>query len=249
MPRTASRRGGKYGRKYGRAWKKSRSARKYYRRKSPAVNPSSRNGNRGTFPTNMNVLLRYCDVYNLTRSTTQWTQTYRANSVHDPYYATGGHQPMGFDQWAEFYSYYTVTSCKCTVRVAAGNNNNNSDASMLFIALTTGAIFGATDVSAITEQNMAVTTVIPGNPQIISGNDGFTLTKWFNARDFFRLQDVKDAKGLVGATTGSSPTSEAFFQIGLVPYNVGGTYGGQLNLTVELEYHVEFSDPISLQQS
>lgn len=39
------------------------------------------------------------------------------NGLYDPYVGTGGHQPLGSDQWANFYYYYRVLKIKGTARI------------------------------------------------------------------------------------------------------------------------------------
>lgn len=56
------------------------------------------------------VRLRYVETYNLTAAGANignyWA--FRANSIYDPDYSYGGHQPMGRDVWASIYSEYRV---------------------------------------------------------------------------------------------------------------------------------------------
>lgn len=37
--------------------------------------------------------------------------TFRSNSIYDPDYTGGGHQPRSHDQWATYYKYYRVLAC------------------------------------------------------------------------------------------------------------------------------------------
>lgn len=44
-------------------------------------------------------------------------QMFRSNSIWDPDYSGGGHQPLIRDTWASMYDYYTVLSCDYTIRL------------------------------------------------------------------------------------------------------------------------------------
>lgn len=62
-------------------------------------------------PDRYNVKLRYADYLvaadaDGTTGVTKWR--YACNSLYDPYYDAGGHQPNGFDKWAAIYKYYRV---------------------------------------------------------------------------------------------------------------------------------------------
>ncbi len=44
-------------------------------------------------------------------------QQFRVNSAYDPDYTGTGHQPLGFDQWAQFYNHYVVESVNWQVEM------------------------------------------------------------------------------------------------------------------------------------
>lgn len=65
------------------------------------------------FPTSMRTTLKYCEKFDLDLATYDCVVgTFRANSIYDPNYATGGHQPRGQDDFASIYTDYCVTGCK-----------------------------------------------------------------------------------------------------------------------------------------
>jgi hypothetical protein len=84
-------------------------------RRNPG-NAISRYPTLGTFfPERLAISLAYTDE--LTLSTTNNLPTFgsaiafRLNSLYDPYFAAGGHQPYGYDQITPFYSRYLVHGC------------------------------------------------------------------------------------------------------------------------------------------
>jgi len=63
----------------------------------------------GAFPQKKTVALRYIDDLTLNAgSSTIASDIYRVNSVYDPYYSTGGHQPMFHDLYSQIYEKYHV---------------------------------------------------------------------------------------------------------------------------------------------
>lgn len=60
--------------------------------------------------------LRYVDNCTNTTGAGSLALTYfSANSLYDPYYAVGGHQPMGFDQVMALYQKYTVVASRISI--------------------------------------------------------------------------------------------------------------------------------------
>lgn len=80
-----------------------------YRRKAYKARPMSTTINRVVgIPDQMFCKLRYSDTYTLGTLSSFQSVLIRANSLFDPDYAVGGHQPMGFDQYAALYGKYRV---------------------------------------------------------------------------------------------------------------------------------------------
>lgn len=65
------------------------------------------------FPQRLNTALPYVDELTLTTSAGVNTYgneySYRLNSLYDPYFSAGGHQPYGFDQLTTIYNRYLVS--------------------------------------------------------------------------------------------------------------------------------------------
>lgn len=71
----------------------------------------------GAFPTRLLVKLKYSQIGNLSFSGTAVLSTaqFRCNSIYDPDYTGGGHQPMGRDQYAGIYLRYRVVGMSYVV--------------------------------------------------------------------------------------------------------------------------------------
>lgn len=68
-----------------------------------------------SIPTMRSVRLRYSDSVSLGNGVdSPYKYTIRSNSLYDPDYQVGGHQPKGFDFWAGAYKRYLVYGAKLT---------------------------------------------------------------------------------------------------------------------------------------
>ncbi len=87
---------------------------KYSRYKKPYV--SRFKAPLGNFPATKTVALRYVCEFSLDASATvPGVKVFRANSIFDPEFVIGGHQPMFRDNYAALYSTYRVNHSTITV--------------------------------------------------------------------------------------------------------------------------------------
>lgn len=74
---------------------------------------SVRNVSRSIIPARYITKLMYSETFDLTQAAnTPWNYSYSINGMNDPNLTGGGHQPMGFDQFAALYNNYYVTGMK-----------------------------------------------------------------------------------------------------------------------------------------
>lgn len=74
-------------------------------------------GNKVGFPQNKKVRLVYCESLTFAGSLGAMSQhVFRLNSLFDPDFTATGHQPLGFDQWAQFYNHYVVNGCEWEIQ-------------------------------------------------------------------------------------------------------------------------------------
>lgn len=103
--------------------------RKNYRRKRTRNRPR-----KNTYPYSRNVIartklpativpdvaytvLKYVDRFVPTPALgANYHQVYSGTGLYDPDSTGGGHQPMGFDQWMNFYQYYRTSASKIIIR-------------------------------------------------------------------------------------------------------------------------------------
>jgi len=60
--------------------------------------------------------LTYLDTRELGPTSSSTQINYRLNSIFDPQYSVGGHQPAFHDQWALLYQRYRVVGCTWVLR-------------------------------------------------------------------------------------------------------------------------------------
>ena len=88
-----------------------RRKRRYYRRRRRrGINVMRVRGLTG-FPDQLVVKLKYTDQINLTNIVGYGSYVYRMNSLFDPDLTGSGHQPLGFDQYAQLYRSFLCSPC------------------------------------------------------------------------------------------------------------------------------------------
>ncbi len=97
---------------YGKKYRTRRRTRRYKRRggKNRRLKALVNRGP-SLFPDKYICKLRYSDTKDLAGAGIQ-QHVYRSNSLFDPDLTGTGHQPMGFDELAAFYNFYTVNAFK-----------------------------------------------------------------------------------------------------------------------------------------
>lgn len=186
------------------------------------------------------VTLRYCDAISLDAGIdTRAYDTWSATSIYDPYVGVGGHQPLGSDEWSQFYNHYMVLGAKITAHFdvysdAAGD-------SMIAVAkLSDTSTWTPTDVNTLIEQNKSNYRFLTSRPG--SRNQG-TVKAYYSPRKFFNLKNPRDEHDLRGVTgdAGSSPTENAYFHIGVAGMNPADNPTA-VNVRVIVEYRVLYTE-------
>lgn len=77
-------------------------------------------------PEKIFIKYRYCDY--LSFSGTNDAYVYRCNSLYDPDYTGGGHQPRNFDQMSSIYAKYSVNAFKFKIIATFIPNGTEAEA-------------------------------------------------------------------------------------------------------------------------
>lgn len=89
-----------------------------------------------SLPDRLFVKLNYFDILTFSSNTGfNSTQVYRGNSLFDPDLTNTGHQPLGFDQWANFYGSYVVHGSKISLEGQTTEGNASNSSSMTWTIL------------------------------------------------------------------------------------------------------------------
>lgn len=185
------------------------------------------------------VTLRYVDSVNLNAgAATRAYDTWSATSIFDPYVAVGGHQPLGADQWAQFYNHYQVIGAKITAHFTV-ISTGTVDNTIGVVKLSDTSTWTPTDINTLMEQNKV------NYKFLTSGNGSRSYAKvvgYYSPRKFFGLKYPSDEHDLRGTTgdSGTDPTENAYFHVGLGSANDGDPM--LVPVRVVIEYRVKFTE-------
>ncbi len=109
-----------------RRYKKKRSKRRYGKKRGRMSRISSiRIKSPSCLPDTTFVKLKYNGVVVMTNIAGYGSYRFAVNSLFDPDITSAGHQPMAYDQWANFYDHYEVMGSKIRVEVLAPSSVNS----------------------------------------------------------------------------------------------------------------------------
>lgn len=238
-----------------RRYKKSRKTyNRRYKRKALVIKPRiPLNGIQNTEI----VKLRYCEQLNIAGGSGSAVVNYRANSCYDPNITGAGHQPMGFDQMSAKYNHYQVLGSRIKIQaVAAGTTSATGDApSWVTVSLRDNQIQDYVNLTSVLEskpfgklQKLYVSNYSPWI-QFPDRMNQKVIAAYYDPKKMFGLTKAtlsanEDLKALVN----TNPSEDAVFQIVAFPVAQNGSRDG-INLLVEMDFTVRFSEPKSLPAS
>lgn len=206
----------------------------------------------GGFPASQIVKLTYAQEVTLDSTAGFFAEnTFRLNSIFDPDFTGGGHQPMNRDIWGVIYGHYTVLSTKMKATYAGNATAANVIPNYYGLILDddgagTSPYTAATDVfenpnaSALTWRIAGVM----GQGSHPDKNAG--LVKHFSAKKFFGVDKPQDGAAY-GANIGSNPAKGAFGTVWTT--GVGEANGGSVVILVQIEYTVLFDQLVQQDQN
>lgn len=195
------------------------------------------------FPYQRVVKLNYVDVFTLTPGGlgTVVYHTFRANSIYDPDYTGVGHQPLFRDQMAAIYDHCVVLGSRITCTFYSETASG--------VAIGIGGIKLDDNATIPTDMNTLLehgTKLVKYRHMIANVNSTGvrhpTISMNYSTKKFFALTNVKDNTAMVGATCGTNPTEEAYFN---VFWGAPGSAAGEFNpvqVTVKIQYIVLFKE-------
>ena len=200
-------------------------------------------------PDNLIVKLKYCDTTTLDSGVNSKAyDTWSCNSIFDPYTATGGHQPLGSDEWATFYSQYMVLGAKLTA-IYQNHGTASTDGQIAICQTDVESTWVPTDFTTLLEQGRTrYKFLTPAG----GSRDQCTINCYYSPKKIFGVKDPKDSLVLRGLTgdlgTGNSPSTQAYFHVGLAGTQQAQN-AGACTVIVKIEYVVYYSGRKVLSQS
>lgn len=163
---------------------------------------------------------------------------FAANDIRDVNVTGVGHQPMGMDEFMDFYEHFTVVGSKIT---AIFNNKDPNDALMCGVAIqpTAGVI---TDHQQMAENRTAKYKIIGAGQ-----SDAITVTHKFSAKEYFGVRDLVAQSGYKGNVS-TSPTELAYYSVFSGSAD-GSTQPDPNEVSVLIEFAVVFTEPKMLAKS
>lgn len=168
---------------------------------------------------------------------------FRANSIFDPDFTSVvvGHQPMGHDQYANFYQKYVVVGSTITATFRNSSNTSlTSDTSQQYICgitTTTPNQIISNNYELLENNRTSYGKTSPQKPfQVIK--------KKFKAKKYFGISKILDNKDY-GANFGNNPVEQALFE--LFTYNpIGSEQATPMWVNVMIKYHCVLRDRVNL---
>jgi len=167
-----------------------------------------------------------------------------ANNLHQPTIASIN-QPLGYDEWAQFYERYQVIGSKIRVN-CMGSTYTGANGMMCYLVKLRnvgGALTGDIDTQMQQPSSYYKVGRDAGSP-IASGDQGagpVTLYHKFSAKKWFNLKDVNDNIATAG-NFGGPPEGLAYYTIIVAPMD---SLGASIDCIVHVmvEYIVLLSVP------
>jgi hypothetical protein len=188
----------------------------------------------------------YCDTFTLTVGTggvIGSEHIFRLNSLYDPDFTIGGHQPYGYDQVAALYRKYRVEGCRCEVTIT--NASEDGIAAFLMLQPSDGTY-------ALAAQGTAYALEKPGCIMRVLNDSGSQVEKIDQYVPIHTVEGLKknvteaDLTEYSAAVT-TNPTKFPYLRmaIGSLANNTGGT----VQVMVKLTFDAKFFERIILSSS
>lgn len=168
----------------------------------------------------------------------------RANSVFDPEYAVGGHQPLGYDEWTQFYHHYNVIGSKCTAKFISADTSGTSGTAFVGVFLSASPTTVA-DPQLIMEQSTSRYGLMTGSN---AAGTSRNIKSYYSPKKFFGLTDLGDNRDTVGAAVDANPVEAAYFHVYATALS-SGIDPASMSVLITMDYIVQYSERKTLASS
>lgn len=168
---------------------------------------------------------------------------FRLGGMYDPYFPTGGHQPMGYDQMVPIWNNYTVYKVDVQVRIVEVSTSGGKT----FVAINRRASTAAYTLGGVKSaeeiQEQPTNTIM----------DGLVGSTW---NDTMFIADIegkpRSAIFTENAYTGSAsadPVATPYLSLACGTYDEPGMESSWVRVLVSFVFHARWSNPNALNQS
>lgn len=218
--------------------KRYRKAPRRVRRARSRVTLRATRSSQGPVAARLITKVKYVETVALSCSLTATSYEFRLNSIFDPNYTGGGHQPLGHDQLATLYNRYRVF--KCAWRIKAQSTGSNAPR---IVVVPYGNSLTTLTFDRVAELPRAITRTLgingASNGVQIAGHISLPNLSGETSTEF---KGNSNNEALFGADPG-----EAMRLMILMDSPTGSSATAQVS--VQLIYYVECFDPLNLAQS
>ena len=187
--------------------------------------------------------LKYTDFLTLDPAGTLENYLYRGNSLFDPDLTGGGHQPLGRDQWVNFYSRYRVRASKIRVSFLPRSNTTIDSNIMIHVIPTLDAGSVSQQPRDLVEQPYSRWRLL-GTAN--GTQNGVNLHNYMSTKKIMGIPDINTDDYASLMTT--NPLRQWYWNLGV--QNLQSTVGiPGANVCVQITYYVELFDRVSLSES
>lgn len=169
---------------------------------------------------------------------------FRANGAYDPDYSgtITGHQPLGWDQWSNFYDEYQVLGSKMTL--TANIQVESSPPVFLTAICNDNNNYAPSNIETVLEQGNAKYKFM----QARTGAPSFgKLTCYYSPKKIFGIDKPRDNR-IFTSSVDDVPAEQAYFTVNAVA-DEATEDPAPVSVTVQIDYIVLFTSPKTLPQS
>ena len=199
----------------------------------------------GGFADKQTARLKYVEFVTLNNSASSSSVPnvyhYRANSLHDPNYSGGGHQPRGFDELKAIYDHYTVIGSKMKASFENDVDATNQAGQYCFLMLQDTNNTPTSLVDILEESNRNKMAYKPRNT---NSSKNIILTKKFSPYKMFGIPKKDSIINNVNlnAQVTQNPSEDAIYTIGIACSRTTSTDPEPVVVRVEIEYIAVFTE-------
>lgn len=193
-------------------------------------------------PVSRKAVLRYSETFTLTTGTGGLfgtDQVMRLNSLYDPDFTGGGHQPYLYDQITPLYASYRVYAAKVTLIGATIGGTADLCYAVKYSTDSGGSGLAAKSIDTITETTNSVQQYLSpsGNKRVSKQTMYFPMAALFGvSKKAYQIDDKYQS------ATNTNPGETAYLYISVGSPN--GTSGETMTLQVVIDFYAKFFNRI-----